>query len=585
VIGPKRLLGYTSFVNPTAFKLTSRNRVLFLVLLIVSVLLGALEGVYGRVHYSADAINYLNIVRAIHLGEWKLAFNSYWGFGYPLLLALVTPLFPSTPSGEWIAIHVLNVLIFATTYLSFNLLVFTAARVAGLGPVLADAGRQTLLIVGAFAIFLSIELTMDNVSRVGPDMLVSCILFLAVAQLLRLKEQPSAKRALGLGELLGAGFIVKAILLPMSIVFACVALVMLWKQRPRFRWVALTLAATAVFAIPYIAAMSRAAGHFTYGDSGPLNYAWNVNKLEPGGLWQGEPPQFGKPLHPATMVSVAPHVYIFDGPFAVTFGPFFNPPYYYQGYRKLFSAKAQIRALGGNIFRLCKVLRFQCVLYGLVICWLLTRSQTSSPRTTDRTLWPILLIAIIGTGTYLLVFLEARYIASFLAMALAVLLLAVVRQNIAETQRRILMALLLLACCTTLALNAKDPDRDVIGHWKQHQLYSNDEQWKAGLALRQMELHPGDKVAVMADLVSATRSTWAYIDQFQIVGILGGSLQETQTVDFDTYWHAPPEAQKQMLESFHHTGARAVVAIARPDGVTAPGWVAVPGTAYWVYRF
>ena len=561
----------------------------------VTLALGVFEGVYGRVRYSADAINYLNIVRAIHIGDWKTALNSYWSLGYPLLISIVTPLFPASPSGEWVAVHLLNVLILAATFFSFYWLVVTAVSSSSASGILANDNSERMLLVGAWAIFLSIELTMDNVSRVGPDLLVSCLVFAAIALLIKLKDSPSIGSALALGVVLGAGYIVKAIFLPLILVFALTVLLVLWKSRPRFRYLAVMLAAAVIFAVPYIAGLSWAAGHKTYGDAGPLNYAWNVNKLEPGGLWQGQPPGYGTPIHPATMVSLSPHVYLFDGPLAVTFAPFFDPPYYYQGYRRFFSLKAQVRELGGNVLRLFKMIRFQFVIYLLLLFWILSRSapaQPASGRQILTQLWPLLLISAAGTAMYLLVYLEARYIASFLAMMLVLLLLMVIQryppaqQKSAFLQRPTAFVLLMLiGCGATLIATQRDSDRDVLGHALRHQLFLNDDQWKAGIYLRQHGLHPGDKVAIMADLVSATRSTWAYMDDVQIVGILGGSLLETQTADFDAYWHAAPDKQRQILEQFHHTGARLVLAMSKPEEVNAPGWEPVPGTKYWVYRF
>ena len=588
-------LGYTASVKTTTFqKISAVNRGAFWLMFAVTMLLGAFESVFGRVRYSADAINYLNIVRAIHGGDWKLALNSYWSLGYPLLISIVTPLFPSSPSGEWAAVHVLNLLIFALGFFTFYWLVLTAAHSLKVAELTQNAKLERLLLVGAFAIFLSIELNMDNVSRVGPDMLVSAIIFAVAALLIKLKDAPSTGSALAVGALLGAGYIVKAIFLPLILVTAFVALLFLWSKRPRFRYLAVMLAASAIFAVPYIAGLSWAAGHKTYGEAGPLNYAWNVNKLEPGGLWQGQPPGYGTPIHPAKLVSLSPHIYLFDGPFAVTFGPFFNPPYYYQGYRHIFSAKAQIHELGGNIFRLIKVLKYQFVLYGLVLGWFLLRpgSEQQFLRKTALHFWPLLLLSLAGTAMYLLVYLESRYVASFIAMTLLLALLSVITRYgttaMAPSFWRSpagVAALLLIATGCTLLANQKDSDRDLVGHVAHHRLYSNDDQWKAGIYLRQTGLHPGDKVAIMADLVSATRSTWAYMNDLQIVGILGGSLEETQTSDFDTFWHASPAQQKEWLESFHRTGARAVVALAKPADVAADGWEAIPGTAYWVYRF
>jgi 4-amino-4-deoxy-L-arabinose transferase-like glycosyltransferase len=334
---------------------SGRNRGFFLGMLAVTLLLGIFECIFGRVNYSADAISYLNIVRAIHAGDWKLALSSYWGFGYPLLLSVVTPLFPATPAGEWIAIHSLNLAVFVTTIVSFYWLVRAAASLPCLEGIFTDEKTARFLLAGAFEIFLSTELSLDNVSRVSPDMLVSCLLFAAMTLLLQLSKKPNNRHAILLGVLLGLGYVVKSIFLPLTLLVCLVAAIAMWKKPHALRSLALIVIFAGVFAVPYIAGISWAQGYRTTGESGPLNYAWNVNKVEPLGLWQGWPPGLGKPLHPVKLLTAMPHVYVFDGPFPVTFGPFFNPPYYYQGVRRIFSLEAQVHAIGANVLRVLRM--------------------------------------------------------------------------------------------------------------------------------------------------------------------------------------------------------------------------------------
>ena len=589
-------VGYTASVTIQLFdKMSASNRRLLFLLFGVAMWLGVFEDVFGRADYSGDAISYLNIVRAVHAGDWKLALSSYWGLGYPLLLSLITPLFPATPEAEWIAVHVANGVIYAATFLCFFWMVWVAARSLGMERYFKEEGSVRFLLAGALAIFLSIELSLDNVSRVGPDMLVSCLLFWAIGLLLRLREQPSAGRAILLGLVLGLGYVVKSIFLPLTLLFALVAILAMWRQRGRFVYLALILVFSGVFAAPYIAGMSWAQGHLTYGDSGSLNYIWNVNKLEPGGLWQGQPPQFGTPVHPTKMISEMPHLYTFDGPFAVTFAPFFNPPYYYQGVRRFFSLKAQIHAIGGNVLRLSKMVRLQIVFFALLVCWVLSRSKVPEERKSwmaIKSLWPVVLICCCGIGVYLLVILETRYIASFVAMLFVVLLFAISAELAGRPAEgsglrstTALTWILVAGCGFNLLANEKDSVRDVLGNTIYHRIFSNSDQWKAGLYLAQTGLRPGDKVAVMTDLVSASLSTWAYKDNLQIVGILGGSLLETQTIDYDAFWQSSPEKQKQILENFHLAGARVVVGTSTPVGPGAEGWESIPGTKFWVYRF
>jgi hypothetical protein len=559
-----------------------------------TLLLGLFECIFGRVNYSADAISYLNIVRAIHAGDWKLAFSSYWGLGYPLLLAAVTPLFPATPTGEWVAIHAMSMVVFVATFFSFYWLVGVAANLPLLREIFTEEKNARFLQAGAFAVFLSTELCLDNVSRVGPDMLVSCLIFVAMALLLNLREKPDAGRAILLGVVLGVGYVVKSIFLPLTVLFCLTAGIAMWKKPRALRSLALIALFAGIFAVPYIAGISWAQGYLTPGDSGPLNYAWNVNKVEPLGLWQGWPPGSGRPLHPAKIVTAAPHVYVFNGPFPVTFGPFFNPPYYYQGVRRFFSPKAQVLALGANVLRLLKMFTLQIVLYSLAICWVLSKGKSNEEQPWWKTaisMWPVLLISCGGTLTYLLVVVESRYIASFVATLLLFLLLTIAAEYTATQQqgyrmpgRAALAGILAIGCAFTLLANEKDPVRDVLGNAFHRRLFYNSDQWRVGLYLQEKGLQPGDKVAVMSDLVSASVSTWAYMDRLQIVGILGGSLAKAQTVDYDVFWNSTRAKQQQILANFRDAGAQAVVSISRPTGAGAQGWDAVPETGFWVYR-
>ena len=111
----------------------SWNRyVLHLILGLLVVTLGAIEGWYQRTFYTTDAISYLSVSRAISNHEWKFAFNALWSSGYPFLIAIVRPLFPPTAQGEWLAIHVLNLLILIFAYVSFLYLL------KGFSPDLAE---------------------------------------------------------------------------------------------------------------------------------------------------------------------------------------------------------------------------------------------------------------------------------------------------------------------------------------------------------------------------------------------------------------------------------------------------------------
>lgn len=145
------------------------NRRLLWTLLCVAVALGALEGFFGRTFYTADAVPYLDMVRALHAGDWKTALSAYWGLGYPLLLALWLPLFPSSVMGEWIGVHCLNLLILVATFFSFYSVVDAAYACIKPRDDETAPGANRHLILIAFPVFLAAEVFTDSVSRIGPD--------------------------------------------------------------------------------------------------------------------------------------------------------------------------------------------------------------------------------------------------------------------------------------------------------------------------------------------------------------------------------------------------------------------------------
>ena len=581
---------------PTQSLKKTKDRRLLLILLLIAVVLGALEGLYGRVRYSGDAISYLNVARAIHAGDWKLAFNPMWGIGYPLLVSGVSLLFPQTATGEWMAIHCLNLFIFAAALASFYFLVRVAVRTPRLRWILQDSAAYRFLIVGAFTIFLSIELSMDNVSRVGPDMLVSCLMFLAAALLIKLEEKPELRLAVLLGLITGLGCSVKNVFLPLTFLFAGAVFLTQKDRRAGLLTAVTTLVSAAIFITPYVSGLSWAAGHLTLGESGSINYAWHVNKLEDGAFWQGgNNDPFGKPIHPPLMALDKPHIYLFEEPFPVTFPPFFNPPYFYQGYRHIFHLKWQISAIVHNLYQILKAFKTQVILFALVLCWVLRiysvpgRGKWLGPRVG---LWPLAVISTAGILLYVLVWVEGRYITSFLAMLLLIALFKLIAQGqagpglpSAMPNRSLLLWILMIGCASTLIATEHDDVRDVLGHLRHHQFFKNDTEWTAGLYLQQLGLVPGDRVAIVSDLLDSSTANWAYMDHLILIGQLRGEKPPYPVNDIDVFWNSSPQQQKEAMEIFHRAGAKLVFAMAKPKGVDAPGWDPVPGTPFWIYRF
>ncbi len=569
-------------------RLTSRPVLLAVLLFFFVVLpLGMIEGWYGRVDYSGDAIPYLDMARAVHTGDWKLAFNPLWGLGYALLIAFFKVFFPATPAGEWNAIHLLNVVVYSACYFSFIFLLRTVRRF--FEPVESMTAGSQLILAGT-ALFLSAELCIDTVSRVGPDTLVTTLVLLALGLVLQLRIQPKWSTALLLGLVLGCGVVVKTIFLPVSCVIVLVAACSLYvptrRREPQTRapyWLlGITAIVALLFVAPYVAGLSWSYGHFTMGESGSINYAWHVNRLELM-HWQGGPAQFGTPLHPTHLLLADPPIYGFSQPFNVSYPPFFNPPYYYEGYRHFFSLKLQLHALTANIFHLYQALRPLPIAYAVLLALVLIFFTEKAVEGTARrpwlsdllNLWPVWIPALAGIALYLQVHLEGRYLPAFLlvlsAVPIAVFLLRAERWP-ASTARVTLTLLIFGSIATLIKI-----DRQTITAARHHVRYSDTSQWALARYLQQRGLVPGDPVAVIAG--PSNHCTWAHVDGLRIVSELEVSLYAPQDTGENLFWDASPAAQQKMLDAFAQSGAKVVIArVTAPRDYMTPGWTAIPGT-------
>ena len=580
----------------------SRNRyVLHLILGLLVVTLGAIEGWYKRTFYTTDAISYLSVSRAISNHEWKSAFNGLWSSGYPFLIAIVRPLFPSTAQGEWLAIHVLNLLILIFTYIAFLYLL------KGFSPDLeehanGDLGAQeTFLLLAGYCIFVCAELCMNGASRVSPDPLVDGLFFAALGTLIRLIRQPAVFLATLLGVILGIGYLVKAIFLPLSVIILLVTALALGRTTGKIKLSAIALAVFLVFSIPYIVGLSWSVGRFTTGETGSLNYAFHVNLLPRWTNWEGGPQGYGMPIHPTRLLMKNPDLFEFAGPFHDTYPPFGHIAYWYEGYRHFWSPKYQVIAIVRNLYYLVLILVKQPITYAIVsvvVVLLLAFPFRKAWVARTYAYWPFFVPPLMAIGLYVWVHLEDRYLVGYLATlgVLPFVSLCASQSRLSSRLRLGVIATLALATVASLATKDGTAFRRAI----HHQPYTIDPQWKLAASLQQVGLKPGDDVAAIGG--PNAECTWAYADGLHIIAELGGgpydphprgghehwwSNRNDAPPDASTqkFWDSPPELQAKILDLFRKTGAVAVIVGSKPSAVRAPGWRQVSGTESWIYQF
>lgn len=577
---------------------SARRRSVWLQLALTCVILtlGALEGWYGRTDFSTDAISYLDISRAIPAGDWKMVFNPLWSVGYPALLAAARPLFAATPDGEWLSIRVVSFGLFVVAWLSFLYLLRSARYyLEDFDSEVADS-RYRLLFLAGSCIFIGIEICIDTVSRVGPDILVSIFFFLGTGTLLRLlrsRDKVSAlKLAAVLGSILGAGYWCKGIFLPLACVLLLVSAGgLLWKKRSPVPAL-LSLAIFAVVIAPYVAGLSWSYGHFTLGESGKLNYAFHVNYLPRWTNWQGGPAGYGMPIHPTHQLMKDPNLYVFGEPYHNTYPPFGNVVYWYEGYRQFWSPKFQAIGIARNLWYLLQILITQPIFYALAVSVVLLLTTGSIRRAWLkglRKLWTFYLPALLGVALYVQVHLEARYLGSFLAILCLVPFVAVI--GLSNRLPRNLQTALMVAMAAGAVLNVAVVDRQVFANIWNGYTYRKNPQWILAVELKKLGVAPGSKVAVVGGPNASC--TWAYLDHLRIVAEMGGEpynqLMGPEVgagKEVEIFWHATPEERATILDHFRQADAVAVIASQKPADVELQkGWHHLDGTETWVYRF
>ncbi|MFT4114977.1 hypothetical protein [Silvibacterium sp.] len=566
----------------------------FLTLLVL--LLSAVEGWYRRTDFATDAISYLDISRALPAHDWKMVFNPLWSAGYPALLALIRPVFAASPGGEWAAIHVLNLLVLLATWSAFLYLLRAFDPLFAALPQPEARMRRRLLHFAGVAIFLAIQLCIDSVARVGPDMLVTLFFFLATGTLLRLVRTPTPSRAvllgLVLGLVLGAGYWSKGIFFPLSLVMLAVAAAALLRAHRTAIPVLLAAGVFALLAAPYVAGLTWSYGHFTTGESGNLNYAFHVNYLPRWTNWQGSA-GYGTPIHPTHEVMRNPDLFVFGEPYHNTYPPFGNIAYWYEGYRHFFSLHHQLTGAMRDLAYLAHILLTGPIFYAVALATLLLFVYEPDRRAlliAILRLWPLYLAGVVGILLYVQVHLEDRYLGSFLnVLCLTPFAAAALYARLPAARVRTLVCVVL---GVGAALNLAIVDRDVLDHLRHRYTYAQNPQWRLGLGLARLGLAPGDRVAVVGG--PNAQCTWAYVARVRIVAELGGDPYDQlhpsghpTDQEIHQFWSAAPEDQRRILGLFRQAGAVAVIApVTAADHAPAKqagGWHPVPGTNSWVY--
>jgi len=532
----------------------------------IVVFMGLLQAWIGAYFFNPDGMCYVDVGHAFTSHHWLDAFNSYWSPLYAWILGIALQIFGSSAQAELPIVHAVNFVIYLFTFFCFSYFLhvaFSTMRSSDDATSNPQGLPELALWIAANGIFLWATLTQMSVWDVTPDPLVAAMVYLIAAIILKIRKTGSLALFVKLGILFGISYWCKAVMFPLSFLFAVIACVAAPRRQKRFFKTAVALVLFAVVSAPLSTVLSLKQGHFTFGNSGWLNYSSYVS---PGGRvrnWQGEPAASGIPLHATRKVFTNPDVFEFAGPIAGTYPPSFDPPYWNAGRKWTFSIRSQVAAilrhltLYTNLFLLDQA--------GIVVVVLGLWLAAGNPKRVLMSNWPLLAMAISALGTYALVHVENRFLGAYIVLLWMALLWGIkLPSSIAKNKLvHYLLIAMAVSCLLSTAGDAYRLNRDWIS-------YSAAPHLKVASQLEAAGLHAGDQIAVIGS------GNWDYYAQFARLKIISELDQ-----DAPIFWTSSPELRNEIYIAFAGTGAKAIVT--RPPVTSLdPGWIKLGDTPYYM---
>jgi hypothetical protein len=543
----------------------SRIRIIKKVCIAGVVFAGLLQACIGAYFFNPDGVCYVDVGRAFAGHHWLDAFNSYWSPFYAWALGIALQIYEHSPQSELPIVHAVNFVIYLFAFWCFSY--FLRIALSTLRPSeTANNGLQHLpefaLWIAANGIFLWATLTQIGVWEVTPDMLVAAMIFLIAATILQIRKTASLALFAKLGILFGISYWCKAVMFPLSILFAIIACAATPRGSRRYTKTAVALLLFAIVSAPLATVLSLKQGSFTFGNSGWLNYSAYVS---PGGRvrnWQGQPPASGIPLHATRKIFANPDIFEFAQPIAGTYPPSDDPPYWNAGRKWTFNAHAQWAAIMRHFVEYVNL--FLLIQGGILVGVLALLFCDGHLKKVLMANWPLLAMAFGALGTYALVHVENRFLPAYMVLFWMSLLLGVELPS--STARDKLVYYLLIAMAASCLLSTAG---EVYRLNRDSAYYSAALHLKVADQLEAAGFRPGDQIAVIGS------GNWDYCAQFARLKIIA------DTDDVDAFWTSAPAVRTQIYAAFAGTGATALVT--RPPATFLdPGWIKLGDTPYYM---
>ena len=526
-----------------------------------AVVAGILQVWSSRFYIEPDAVNYLDIASAYRRGDWLAAINGYWSPLYSWLLLVLKQIFRPSAYWESTFLHLLNFLLFLLALSCFE---FFFGRFLSLlrvwfpvVPMEEDIPEWAWWVMG-YAAFLLAALRLITLKNNTPDMALAAWLFLATGLLIQiaLNEGRIFLYHAAFGIVLGAAYLTKSVMFPLSFLYICAgASARAGVRKPDWRGL-VALFTFVLVSLPFITALSVKEGHFTFGETGRTAYFDQVTG----------PSNESKPLHPMRKLSDQPSLYEYADSLRSTFPPWYDGSYWYAGVRFRFNLGNQLRAIGRSISSYFHIVSTE---KEWIAGWLFLAIFAADWLDQSKRLFRLSFLwmpSLAMLSLYALVLVEPRYVAVPLAIVGIVLFASLPWPRITATRRLGTAVFLTIGITTGITLiRGAIPDLAACLHPTPHV------QWLAAKQLEHLGLAPGDRVAVLGHTTVA--DYWAQLAGLRIVA-------DVPVEAVSSYWEASPEKRAEIAASLSALGVKAFVSAVRPP--PSAEWQPLGQTGYFV---
>jgi hypothetical protein len=541
----------------------------------IAILLGGAQTWFTRHRIFSDGISYLEIAQQYAQGDWHGALNAYWSPLYSWVIAAYLMIFRPTPYWQVASLHVVNFAAFLAAFRVFEkfvqeLIALRPACVMGFSPV-------TLTIVGYVAT-LHAGLLMVGIGYPSPDLIALFLTGTAAWLTLRVaRVERNWGYLAALGAVLGLGYLDRTAFAPWSAVYFVTLGIFGSRNVGRL---ALCLLCFVAVSAPFVLALSVQRGSWTMGESGKLNYGWEVDGAARSIHWQGEPGDIGKPAHPTRMILKTPvPVYEFGEPVEGSYPPWRDPSYWYEGIRPHLKLKEQLKVLGMNVRT---TILFLATAPAFIIWFLAIAANRGRGIGFVRwppVYWVLTLTAAAGIAMYCLVFVDKRYVAGFLAVLWITALAGVATPKgrlgeyadiAAQSVAWIFLAAIAVWLRPALTMSVRDALAGREGEYNVS--------WMMAHRFEELGVKAGDRISYVGTGISAD---WLRIAKVRVVAEVPVRYERLATIvnnvdaneEYSTrFFELDEPSREKVYEAFRTAGAVIAVTNRIPQGGTPGDW-------------